>query len=114
MLDVQDVKIKLTKTNDILIKVAATIVAITAIANGYQFYINQLWKPKVEILSIDFNQGVLQFKFQGKTYQVYGDSNYFLAGDWSIQLGSTKLADGAKYDRIQLLKKGMVVEYINK
>jgi GH24 family phage-related lysozyme (muramidase) len=38
----------------------------------------------------------------------------YLAGDWSIQLGSTKLSSGTQYDRIQLLKKNMVVEYLNK
>lgn len=114
MLDVQNVKVRLTRTNEIIIKVAAIIGAITVIAGGYTFYINQMWKPKVEILSVDFNQGILQFKFQGKTHQVYGDSNFYLAGDWSIQLGSTNLSGSSKYDRIQLLKKGMVVEYLTK
>lgn len=112
MLDVQNVKVRLTKTNQIIIKVAAIIGAITVIAGGYTFYLNYLWKPKVEVVSVDFNQGILEFKFQGKTVQVFGDSNYYLAGDWSIQLGSTKLNSGSKYDRIQLLKKNMVVEYL--
>lgn len=114
MVDIQDVKVRLTKTNEIIIKVAAVIGAITVIAGGYTFYLNYLWKPKVEVVSVDFNQGVLQFKFQGKTVQIYGDSNYYLAGDWAIQLGSTKASGEVKYDRIQLLKKGMVVEYITK
>ena len=114
MLDVQNVKIRLTKTNEVIIKAAAIIGAITVIAGGYTFYLNNIWKPKVEVVSVDFNQGVLEFKFQGKTVQVFGDSNYYLAGDWSIQMGSTNLNSGAKYDRIQLLKKGMVVEYLKK
>jgi hypothetical protein len=114
MLDVQNVKVRLTKTNEIIIKAAAIIGAITVIAGGYTFYLNNIWKPKVEVVSVDFKQGILEFKFQGKTVQVFGDSNYYLAGDWSIQLGSTNLSGENNYDRIQLLKKGMVVEYLKK
>lgn len=114
MVDIQDVKIKFTKTNDIIIKVAAIIGAITIIAGGYTFYLNNLWKPKVEVVTVDFKQGIAQIKFQGKTFEIFGDANFYLGGDWSVRLGSTSLSGGSQYDRIELQKKNMVVEYLKK
>jgi hypothetical protein len=111
----QDIlKVKLTKTNEVIIKVAAIVAAITAIAGGYTFYINNIWKPKVQITEVDFEQGLLQFTFEGKTYEIFGDTNFYLGGDWSIRLGSINLSGGSKYDTIQLSKRGAVVEYLNK
>jgi len=107
-------KLKLTKTNDIIIKAAAIVGAITVIAGGYTFYINNIWKPNVKVTDVNFEQGMLQFTFAGKTYEIFGDTNFYLGGDWSVKLGNINLDSGSKYDTIQLSKRGMVVEYLNK
>ena len=114
MIDNQILKLHLTKANDIIIKVAAVVGAITVIAGGYNFYMSNIWKPKVQITEVDFQQGMLQFVFNGKTVEIFGDSDYYLGGDWSIRLGSINLSGGSKYDTIQLSKRGAVVEYLNK
>jgi len=56
---------------------------------------------------------MLQFTFEGKTNEIFGDTNFYLGGDWSIKLGSVNLDSGDKYDTIQLMKRGAVVEYLN-
>ena len=101
MLDTEIIKGHLSKTNDIIIKVAAIVGAITVIAGGYGFYMSNIWKPKVQVTAVDFGQGMLQFTFNGKTVEVFGDSDYYLGGDWSIKLGSVNLSSNTKYDSIE-------------
>ena len=114
MLDNRLLKVHLSKANDNIIKAAGIIAALTIIAGGYTFILNNIWKPKIKITQVDFGQGLLQFTFNGKTVEIFGDTNYYLGGDWSVKLGSVSLDSGSKYDTIQLLKRGAVVEYLNK
>lgn len=102
----------LTKTTNTIIQIAAVVGAITVIAGGYTWYINNIWKPKVEVISTDFNNGEAQFKYKDKIYKIDGDAVYWLNGDWGIRLGQTVVNSNLQYDRIELLKKNMVVEYL--
>lgn len=114
MVNIESVKVKLSKTNETIIKVAAIVGAITVIAGGYSFYLNNLWKPKVEVLVVDFNQALAKIKLNNKTIDIFGDANFWIGGDWSIRLGNSKVNGQLIYDRIELLKKNMVVEYLKK
>lgn len=114
MIDNGSLKVHLSKANDNIIKAAGIIAALTIIAGGYTFILNNIWKPKIKITQVDFGQGLLQFTFNGKTVEIFGDTNYYLGGDWSVKLGSVSLDSGSKYNTIQLLKRGAVVEYLNK
>ena len=109
------IKVGLSKTTNNIIKVAAVVGAITVIAGGWAFYLNNLWKPKVEVLSVDFTNGVAVMKYDGKEIKLVGDAVYWLNADWGLRLGSIrKDTQETVYDRIELLKKGMVVEYLNR
>ena len=99
------------KTNNTIIKIAVVVGTITAIAGGYLFFINNIWKPKIEVLSIDYDEGVAKIKSGKKVIDIYGDASFSIVGEWGIQFGSTK--DGI-YDRLELTRKGLVVDYINK
>ena len=114
MINNEVLKVHLSKANDNIIKAAAIIAAITIIAGGYTFILNNIWKPKIEVTQVDFEQGMLQFIFNGKTVEIFGDSNYYLGGDWSVRLGTVNVSSGSKYDTIQLLKRGAVVEFLKK
>jgi hypothetical protein len=106
------VRIDLSKANERILKIAAIVGAITVIAGGYTFYLNNVWKPKIEIISVDFNAGVAKIKYKGKEITLEGDAIYWLNGDWGIKFGNIHKSDGNFYDRIELVKKGMVVEYL--
>jgi len=105
-------KIRLTKTNDIIIKVAAIVGAVTIIAGGYTWYLNNIWKPHIEVLSVDFENGTAQLRHKSKIIDLEGDAVYWINGYWGLRLGIIVENDTARYDRIELLKKGMVVEYL--
>lgn len=110
MVDTKNVKLKLSAGNELMLKIAAFIGAVTVIAGGYTFYLNNIWKPKVKVLSIDFDNGNAVVLVRNKELRIYGDSIFEIGADWGIRMGKSK----DKFDSIQLTKKGMVVESIKK
>lgn len=113
----EGIKIKLSKTSDVIVKIAAIAAAVTAIGAGYAFYINYLWKPHVEVLEVDFTKGTARIK-HGKLFpeiiEIDGETIYQLAGDWGIRFGSVLNNGQTKYNRIELVRKNMVTEYLTK
>ena len=98
----------LDKTKNTLLQVATLVGAITVIAGGYAFFKYNIWKPNVQLISVDFDKGIAVVKFRNKEITVYGNATMLLGGDWGVQLGSSN----SKYDRVELVKKGMVYDYI--
>jgi len=103
-----------SKTSDVIIKIAAIVGAATVLAGAYTYYLNNIWKPDVEVLSVDFEKAVALVKVGGKEIYVYGDATFLINtfGDWGIRFGSTRGTN--YYDRLELTKKAMVVEYLKR
>lgn len=103
-----------SKTSDVIIKIAAVIGAITVIGGAYSFYLNNIWKPKVEIDSVDFESGLAYVRVGNTQYKIFGDATFLINnfGDWGIRFGTSKGVSG--YDRLELTKKNMVVEYLTR
>ena len=111
---ISDLEIKLSKTTNVLLQIAAVVGAITVLAGGYTFYLNYIWKPKVQVLEVNFNEATAKLKFGRKTLELEGDALFLLGGDWGVKFGSTTKAGSTMYDRIELIRKGMVYEYLKK
>lgn len=103
-----------SKTSDIIIKVAAFVGAITIIGGAYSYYLNNIWKPDVQIDTLDFDKGIAIVRVGKKSITVFGDSTFLIksAGNWGIRFGTSKYNN--KYDRLELIKNGMVVEYLKR
>jgi hypothetical protein len=104
---------KLSNLSNNLIKVAAIIAAISAIAGGYSFYLNQVYIPNVKVNKVDYETGIATITYKnvlGKEIQVtiYGNATFILQGQWGIQFGTTTTKNGTDYDRLNLTKNGMV------
>ena len=116
----EDVKVQLSRGTKVIIQVAAVAGAITAIAGAYTFYLNYLWKPEVEVTKADFEKGQATLRVRSligkkwKTIEIDGETTYQLGGDWGIRFGTIMTEEGSKYNRIELVRKGMVYEYLNK
>lgn len=115
--DIENVKIKISKVNQRLIEIGAVVLAITSIAGGYSFYLNNIWKPKVIVKSVDFANGLAEIDVKNifgisKGVTIYGNANFNVGGDWGIRFGSSSLNNTNIYDRLELTKKEMVVEYL--
>lgn len=105
----------LSKTSDVIIKIAAFVGAVTVIGGAYTYYLNNIWKPKVDVESVDFNKGLAVVSVGGRRINVYGDATFMVNtfGDWGIRFGTSKGNIGG-YDRLELTKKNMVVEYLKR
>lgn len=102
----------LNKTNSVFLKIAAISTATIALVGVYSFYRNQIWHPKIEILDVDWKNGVANLMVNGKKFVLRGDSSYLISYDWGIRFGSTRLGSSSVYDRIEVLKRGMVHEVL--
>jgi hypothetical protein len=104
----------LERENKLILKVVAFATVITALAGAYFFLVNNVWKPKVVVLNADFENGfaTLELPF-GNVIEINGNSEFLVLGDWGVKFG-TKIIDGkTSYENIQLLRKGLVVEYLD-
>lgn len=104
----------LEKENKLVLKVVAFATVITALAGAYFFLVNNVWKPKVIVLDADLENGfaTLELPF-GDTIEINGSSEFLVIGDWGVKFG-TIIRDGKQsYENIQLLRKGLVVEYLD-
>ena len=102
------------KQSELVLKVVAFATVITALSGAYYFFVNNVWKPKVTVLNADFDNGfaTVQLPF-GKKVDIYGDSQFLIGGDWGIKFGTINKAGKTSYENIQLLKHGLVVEYLD-
>jgi hypothetical protein len=104
----------LERENKLILKVVAFATVITALAGAYFFLVNNVWKPNVVVLKADFENGfaTLELPF-GKIIEINGTSEFLVLGDWGVKFG-TKIIDGKiLYENIQLLRKGLVVEFLD-
>lgn len=104
----------LEKENKLVLKVVAFATVITALAGAYFFLVNNVWKPKVIVLDVDLYNGfaTLELPF-GDIIEINGNSEFLVVGDWGVKFG-TIIRDGKQsYENIQLLRKGLVVEYLD-
>jgi len=97
-----------------VLKVVAVATVITALAGAYYFFLNNVWKPKVKVLSVDFANGfaTLELPF-GRKVDIYGDSQFLISGDWGVRFGTINKSGKVSYENIQLLKHGLVDEYLD-
>jgi hypothetical protein len=101
-----DIRLKITKGTKTLVRVAAFVGAITVIAGGYTFYLNNIWKPDVKVLLVDFTKGYAEILFEGKKLILEGDAIVLLDGDWGIKFGTVLEENESIYKSIILTKKG--------
>jgi hypothetical protein len=104
-------KEKLSKTAEVLLKVAAISTAVLALFNVYSFYRNELWKPDIKVQDVDYNNGIAHLLIDGREFVLRGDSVYHISYEWGIKFGYTPLGNGKRIaDRIEITKRGMVAK----
>ena len=113
-MEIENIKLHFSKTTNVLIQIGAVLAAISAIAGGYVFYLNYVWKPKLVVKSVDFEKGIAVLTFGTKSVDLFGDAIFSLGGDWGVRFGTNSINGNTIYDRIELLRKGMVCEYLSK
>ena len=110
----ENFKVKFTKGTRTLVRVAAVVGAITVIAGGYTFYLNNIWKPDVKVILVDFTKGYAEFLFEGRKLILEGDAIVLLDGDWGLKFGTVLEEGKVIYKSIILTKKGMLVDILKR
>jgi hypothetical protein len=106
--------ISFKKENEFILKIVAVATVITALGGAYYFFVNNIWKPDPKVLKVDFDNGFATILLPfGRKIDIYGDSQYLIGGDWGIKFGTISKGGKTSYENIQLLKKGLVVEYLD-
>lgn len=106
-------KFNISQGEEYLLKIAGIGAAILGIVSVYSFYKNNIWKPKIEVKDVDFQNGVANLVVNGKPFVLRGDSSYLIAYDWGIKFGFTPKPNGQRvYDRIEILKRNMVQKVV--
>jgi len=100
--------------NKLVLKVVAVATVITALAGAYYFFVNNVWKPNVKVLSVDFLNGFATVEMPfGRKVDIYGDSQFLIGGDWGVKFGTINKSGKTSYENLQLLKHGLVEEYLD-
>lgn len=111
-------KFDLSKGEQGLLKIAAISTAILALVNILNFYKSNLWKPKVEVISVDYDNAIAELLVNGKKKIIKGESPYSISyiGNtiWSIKFGTSYIGSGIRVnDRIELLNNNSVEDIID-
>ena len=98
----------LSKQLGIIAKVAAVILAITAIGGGYAYYRNNIWHPKIKVINVDWEKQIANVMIGSKQKTLYGDSILSAGSKWGVHFGFTN----GNANRIELIQDGLVYEVL--
>ena len=100
----------ISNTNKIILSIAAIVGAITVIGGGYSYYMNNFYIPTIKVISIDFEKGIAKVQHKDKILNIFGDAtfNVSVSSEWGVKFGLNK----GQYESLQLVKNGMVVQYL--
>lgn len=98
----------------LLSTIAIIITSGLAIAGGYSFYKSNIWKPKVKISSVDFDNGQAHLNINGRNMILYGNSVLNAGSVWGVRFGTNGDSNTnlSFYDNIELIKNDMVYEIL--
>lgn len=106
--------ISFERESKLVLKVVAVATIITALAGAYYFFVNNVWKPKLKVLSVDFTNGFATIEMPfGKKVDIYGDAQFLVGGDWGVKFGTINKGGKVSYENLQLLKRNLVEEYLD-
>ncbi len=108
-----DLLTSVSSKNSFLSKFATVSLAVIAVVNLINFLQNNVWKPTIEVINVDYPKGVANLKINGRDFVLRGDSTYLIASNWGIKFGTTfDVGGNAPYNRIELMKNNMVYKII--
>jgi hypothetical protein len=105
--------LNLSKYQSIYLKIAGISTATLGLIGLYLFYKNNIWKPDVKVVSVDYPNGIAEVIINGRPAKLRGDSVYAISNDWGIKLGYTFMPNNQRvYDRVEILRNGMVMKIV--
>lgn len=89
-------------------KVAAIVTVVGAVVGAYAFYRNNIWRPKITVINVDWDKQIADVIVGGKTKRLYPNSILSVGGKWGIQFGfANNIAE-----RIELVQNRLVYDVL--
>ena len=116
-MNIEDLNIKndkIQKSLQVIAVLLAIIGAASAIAGAVVFYKDNIWRPKVSVISVDFDNSSAVVVINGFQQTIYGNDTVAAGGDWGVKLAGEYIGSTTLYDRIELVKSGLVQSVLYK
>lgn len=84
-----------------LTKLAAVFSTLAALGVAYWFYMDNIYRPKAKIISVDYDRGVCILDMAGVKRTLYAGSQISAGGHWAVRFAG---AGYNVYDRVELVK----------
>lgn len=91
-------------------RIAAIFSVIAGVGIAYWFYLDNIWRPKVSLISVDYETGVAVLNVNGKEKTLYDGSTISAMGHWGIRFAG---GDGRSAERLELIKNEITYQVID-
>ncbi len=86
----------------LIVTPAATVVL------AYVWYRKNIWRPDVQLLSADYQQGTAIVKVDDKEITIRVGSTVSVGGGFGIRMGGSQCGSVCNYSRVELVKDNLV------
>lgn len=84
-----------------LARIAAIFGVLAALGIGYNFIMDNIYKPSVKIVSVDYVKKIATLNMAGVTRTLYAGSILSAGGHWGVRFAGPEFG---VYDRVELIK----------
>jgi hypothetical protein len=100
----QEILNRIEKRISPISRTAAILATLTGLGIAYVFFINNIYRPTVKVVSVNYDNGTAVIK-SGKKEKILRAGSILSVGlgDWGVAFG----LHNDKYDRIELVKNGL-------
>lgn len=93
-----------------LAKLAAIFSTLAALGVAYWFYMDNIYRPKAKVISVDYDKGIAQLDMAGVTHTLYAGSQIAAGGHWAVRFAGK---GDDQYDRVELVKNDITYKVID-
>jgi hypothetical protein len=91
-------------------RASAVLATLAGIGIAYGFFVNNIYRPVIKVISVNYDTGVAVVQVGKKQKTVYADSILAVGfiGEWGIAFAGTD----DKFNRLELVKNGMTYKVL--
>jgi hypothetical protein len=91
-------------------RASSVLATLAGIGIAYVFFVNNIYRPSVSVVSVNYESGTAEIKVGNRQKTVYAGSilSVGLIGEWGISFAGTNNG----YDRLELVKNGMTYKVL--
>jgi len=93
-------------------KLIAVFGPIAILIGGGVWYMNNVWRPKVTLTTVDYEKQTATLNINGKDRVLYAGSTVSAGFGWGVRFGNSSYLE-EKYDRIEVVKNDLVHKTLN-